>query len=126
MYQAYAFLRLDTDFTLDAAAQKLAAKFPALSQEKEENRLRLSSPTWEIHLKVVEGALVQQEARDIAQHIGGTEDELGLGTCTRCVQVASDVPDPEMEHFNDYLLVIEVLQSFRGVIAVDPKEPSLL
>jgi hypothetical protein len=31
-----------------------------------------------------------------------------------------------MDHFNDYLQVIEVLQSFQGVIAVDPSEPSLL
>jgi hypothetical protein len=36
------------------------------------------------------------------------------------------VPDPELEHFNDYLLAVEVLQSFRGLIAVDPREPSLL
>jgi hypothetical protein len=31
-----------------------------------------------------------------------------------------------MEHFNDYLLVVEVLKTFDGLIAVDPNEPSLL
>jgi hypothetical protein len=31
-----------------------------------------------------------------------------------------------MDHFNDYLRVIEALQTFQGVIPVDPREPSLL
>jgi hypothetical protein len=31
-----------------------------------------------------------------------------------------------MKHFNDYLLAVEVLQSFKGLIAVDPTEPALL
>jgi hypothetical protein len=31
-----------------------------------------------------------------------------------------------MAHFKDYLSVIEVLQTFKGMIAVDPNEPSLL
>jgi len=31
-----------------------------------------------------------------------------------------------MDHFNDYVLAVEVLQSFKGLIAVDPREPSLL
>ena len=42
------------------------------------------------------------------------------------VEVWTDEPDPFMEHFNDYLSVVEVLKSFRGLLAVDPKEPGVL
>jgi len=31
----------------------------------------------------------------------------------------TDIPDPFMEHFNDYLLMVEVLKSFNGLLAVD-------
>jgi hypothetical protein len=31
-----------------------------------------------------------------------------------------------MEHFDDYLRVVEVLKSFSGLLAVDPNERGLL
>ncbi len=126
MYHAHALLLPNSDFTLAAAAKKLAALFPALPQELTEQRLQLSSDDWEIHLTLEGGPEVLEEALRIADHIGGAEDELGIRTCNRRVDIASDVPDPEMDHFNDYLRVIEALQTFQGVIAVDPREPSLL
>ena len=47
-------------------------------------------------------------------------------TSSKRVEVWTDVPDPFMEHFNDYLSVIEVLKSFNGLLAVDPKAPGTL
>ena len=31
-----------------------------------------------------------------------------------------------MEHFDHYLQVVEVLKSFAGLLAIDPKEPGVL
>jgi hypothetical protein len=86
----------------------------------------LSSEDWEIHLTLEDGPAVLEESIRIAEQISGAEDELGIRACNRRIEVASDVPDPKMEHFDDYLKVIEVLQTFRGVVLVDPEEPSLL
>ena len=126
MYHAYGLLLPSSDFTLAAAAPRLAKVFPALQQTQSDGKLSLTSPAWEIHLTLEQGPEILEESRRIAEHVGGTEDELGIRTCERRVNVMTDVPDPEMEHFNDYLQVIEVLQSFKGVIPVDPQEPSLL
>ncbi len=126
MYHAHGLLLPESDFTLAAAAQKLAATFPALRQAQSGPRLSLSSDTWEIHLTLEQGPEVLEDSRRIAEHVGGAEDELGISRCDRRVDVATDVPDPEMEHFNDYLKVIETLQTFKGVIPVDPQEPSLI
>jgi hypothetical protein len=126
MYLAHGLLLPSSDFTLAAAAPKLAALFPALQQTRSDRQLTLSSDDWEIHLILEDGPEVLEDSRRIADHVGGEEDELGIGTCNRRVVVSSDVPDPEMDHFNDYLQVVEVLQTFRGVIPVDPREPSLL
>ena len=86
----------------------------------------VSCGDWEIHLRLNESATVLDESREMAGHIGGAEDAKDIAGCARRVELASDMADPEMDHFNDYLLALEVLQSFKGVIAVDPKEPSLL
>ena len=126
MYHAYGLLLPDSDFTLAAAAKKLAGVFPQLQQEQDGQRLSLASDDWEIHLTLEEGPEVLDESLRIADHIGGSDEELGISKCHRRVDVATDVPDPKMDHFNDYLQVVEVLQSFAGVIAVDPSEPSLL
>jgi len=126
MYHAYGLLLPSSNFTLAASAQKLAAQLPSFKQQQTPQQLQLSSGDWEIHLTLQEGPEVLQESARIAEHVGGAEDELGIRTCNRRVDIASDVPDPEMDHFNDYLQIIEVLQTFQGVIPVDPREPSLL
>ncbi len=126
MYQAYGLLKPDSDFTLAAAVQRLAAKLPRYAIAQSDQRVTVSSKDWEIHLVLSTAAEVIDEARRLEEGIGGAQDDLGITACTRRVEVASDTPDPEMEHFEDYLSVIEVLKSFRGLIAVDPEEPSLL
>ena len=126
MYHAYGLLLPSSDFTLAGAAQKLGARFPGFTIDTGDGQLRLARDDWEIHLKLEEGPEVLEDSVRIADHIGGADEELGIAKCNRRVDLASDVADPEMDHFNDYLQVLEVLQTFKGVILVDPNEPSLL
>ena len=126
MYSAFGLLKPDSDFTMTEAATRLAAKFPSFAVEKNPDTIVVSSADWEIHLTLNEAPSVLDESREIAEHIGGEEDAKDIAMCARRIELASDIQDPEMEHFNDYLLAVEVLQSFRGLIAVDPREPSLL
>jgi hypothetical protein len=126
MYSAFGLLTPDSDFTMMEAAKRLTVKLPSFAVEHKPVGIVVSSADWEIHLTLNESPTVLEESREMAGHIGGEEDAKDITACARRVEVASDTPDPEMNHFNDYLFVIEVLQSFKGVIAVDPKEPSLL
>lgn len=126
MYRAYGLLKPDSDFTMPEAARRLAAKFPTFTVDEKGDTIAVSSADWEIQLTLNESATVLDESREMARHIGGAEDATDVAACARRVEVSSDTPDPEMDYFNDYLCVIEVLQSFQGLIAVDPKEPSLL
>jgi hypothetical protein len=126
MYSAYGLLMPNTDFTMTEAARRLAVKLPALAVEQKADAIVVSSADWEIHLTLNEAPTVLDESREIAEQIGGDDDAKDIAACARRVELASDVPDPTMEHFNEYLLTVEVLQSFKGLIAVDPREPSLL
>ena len=126
MYTAYGLLKPNNDFTMKEAAKRLAAKLPSFAVEQDGDHVILSSDDWEIHLTLNESPAVREESNVIAGHIGGDIDGKEIAACARRVELASDIPDPEMAHFNDYLQAVEVLQSFNGLIAVDPREPSLL
>jgi hypothetical protein len=126
MYSAFGLLKPDSDFTMTEAAKRLSSRFPTYTVEHRPDTIVVSSADWEIHLVLNASPAVIEESREIAGHIGGSDDAKDLAACDRRVELGSDTPDPEMEHFNDYLLTIEVLQSFQGLIAVDPREPSLL
>jgi hypothetical protein len=126
MYSAFGLLKPDSDFTMAEAAKRLSAKFPSFAVEQKAGSIVVSAAGWEIHLILNDSPQVLDESRELGERIGGEEDAKDIVICTRRVELASDIPDPEMEHFNDYLLAIEVLQSFKGLIAVDPREPSIL
>ncbi len=126
MYSAFGLLTANCDFTMDEAARRLAARLPAFRLERQGDTIGLSTDDWEIHLTLNESPEVIEESREIARRIGGAEDATDIASCARRVELSSDYPDAEMAHFNDYLLAVEVLQSFKGLIAVDPREPSIL
>ena len=128
MYHAYGLLQPNTDFTLDEAVARLTARFPGYSVTRHGDQITVSKGDWEIELAVVSGSQVRSESEGFAGDIAGLEpaEAANIAACDRRVEVWSDTPDPSMEHFNEYLFVIDVLKSFRGVIVVDPKEPALL
>jgi len=126
MYQAFGLLRPTNNFTLDEAATRLRAKFPGYTVTRSGEQITIAKGEWEIELRLNADPAVLAESADLAEKISGTEDGADIAACARRVEVWSDTPDPIMEHFGEFSLVIEVLQSFQGVIAVDPREPSLM
>src|SRR5262245_22351726 len=128
MYRAYGLLQSGTDFTLEAAATRLTSKFPGYSVTSRGQQITVSKGDWEIELAVFSGPQVQSESEGLAGNLAGLEpaEAANIAACDRRVEVWSDTPDPFMEHFNEYLSLIEMLKSFRGVVVVDPREPALL
>ena len=126
MYQAHLLLRPATDFTLKDAAERLATKLPGFTFERTDSALSLFTSDWEIHLTMNSGPEVLADSARVAEHLAGEEDGRDIASIDRRVEIESDFSDPEMDHFGDYQTIIETLQSFHGVIAVDPTEPSLL
>ncbi len=125
MYRAYGLLQAASDFTLDEAVNRLKTRFPGFSVTRNGSQVSVVKGDWEMFLVENADPAVLAESAEFAEKIAGA-DGSEIAACTRRVEVSSDVPDPFMEHFNDYLIVIEVLRSFGGVIAIDPKEPSLM
>jgi hypothetical protein len=126
MYQAHLLLNADTDFTLDEAQRRLVDKFPDASFARDDRSLVLSTDDWEISFIQADGPEVLADSQRVAEHVTGAEDEQGISACDRRIEIGSDIPDPEMEHFEKFQRVIEVMQTFRGAFAIDPREPCVL
>jgi hypothetical protein len=128
MYRAFGLLRPDSNFSLDEAHNRLAAKFPGFAITRDGNQIVVSQGEWWIAVALASGPEIQMETEGLVGHLAGIEpaEAVELTASDRRVEVWTDVPDPFMEHFNDYLLVIEALKSFDGLLAVDPKEPGVL
>ncbi len=128
MYRAFGLLRPDSDFSVDEALTRLTAKFPSFGVTREADQITVSKGEWWIALALVAGAHIQLETEGLVEHLAGVEpaEAEALVASDRRVEIWTDVPDPFMEHFDHYLLVVEVLKSFTGSLAIDPKEPGLL
>ncbi len=128
MYRAFGLLSPDTDFNLDESLARMTEKFPGFTVARDGDRINVSKGEWWISLAVVAGAHIQKETEGLIGHLAGVEpaEAEALVASDRRVEVWTDVPDPFMEHFNDYLFVVEVLKSFTGLLAVDPNEPGVL
>ena len=128
MYRAYGLLRPDTDFDLDLAGSLLAARFPGYRVTRAGDQVTVSKGEWWIAMALASWPGIREEIEGLVGKLAGLEPaeaEAYVASGKR-VEVWTDVTDPFMEHFDDYLSVVEVLKSFRGLLAVDPKEPGVL
>ncbi len=128
MYRAFGLLRPDTDFNVDAAQSRLTAIFPGFDVARTGEQIVVSQGDWWIALARVTGDHVRGETEGLVGRLAGVEaaEAEALVKSDARVEVWTDVPDPFMEHFDHYLQVVEVLKSFNGLLAVDPKEPGVL
>jgi hypothetical protein len=127
MYHAVAVVAPESDFTADELRARLAAQFPGFEIARTETGASVSKGEWWIAVAVqTEG--VAGEIEGLLGHVSGVEPAeaskyVAGGTL---VDAQTDVPDPFMEHFNDYLTLVAVLKSFQGVLVIDPKSHDLL
>ena len=128
MYHAIGLLQTNNDFSLAEAAARLRQALPEHAVVPAGQRIRIERGEWWIALELVVGPQLRGETEGIVGKLAGLEpaEAEAFVSSEKRVEVWTDVPDPFMEHFNDYLSVVEVLKSFRGLLAVDPKEPGVL
>ncbi|HEY1191793.1 MAG TPA: hypothetical protein VGE74_29445 [Gemmata sp.] len=128
MYSAFGLLNSETNFTVEEAQKRLAAQFPGFTVARTGDRIDVTKGEWWIAMARVTGDYIPEETNGLMGHLAGVEpaEAEGFIASNARVEVWTDVPDPFMEHFNDYLKTVEVLKSFTGLLAVDPKERNVL
>src|SRR5262249_36003503 len=117
-----------SDFTLDEVARRLAARFPGWSVMRAGDELHVTKGEWEFKLRLNAEAYVAEEAEGLSGKIAGLEppEAAAIQARHRRAELWSDTQDPFVEHLGDFGTAVEVLKSFRGLIAVDPNEHALM
>jgi hypothetical protein len=128
MYHAIGLMQATSDFAIAAAAARLQQALPEHRVIQEGPHIRIERGEWWIAVELVAGPQLRGETEGLVGKLAGLEpaEAESYVASEQRVEVCTDVPDPFMEHFNDYLSVVEVLKSFRGMLVVDPKEPGVM
>jgi hypothetical protein len=128
MYHAVGLLQANNDFSIAEAEMRLRQALPEHTVIPEGPRIRVEKGEWWIAMELVGGPQLRGETEGIVGKLAGLEpaEADAFVASGKRVEVWTDLSDPFMEHFNEFLMVVEVLKSFRGLLAVDPKEPGVM
>ena|SRR5215510_3775574 len=75
---------------------------------------------WSFYIEWDSGRNVLEESHEIAQRFSvSAEQAQRIASCDCRISTSAD-DDPNMDYFNDYIFVLETLESFEGVILFDP------
>lgn len=92
----------------------------------EEPVLSIDWSDYQIRLALDDGPHVYEESQEIAQEFAqdhGLADR--IRSCRERIDISGE-NDPEMDHFNDYCLILETIESLGEVYTFDPMQGEFL
>ena len=121
MYDTFIMLKPDASFTVDELHEIVinVMKTRSAVVEREGNHVRITASSGSINITWHNSAYVFEESKEIADRFGVPSQG-----CRARFEMAGD--DPDMELFNDYLLINERLQATDKFIIFDTQECKLL
>lgn len=121
MYDTLIMLKPGSSFTADDLHRLLldVTQSGAVSVEREGDRFRVFAGTGQLDIGRNDAAYVAEESTDIAEKFG-----IPSRGCHSRFEMTGD--DPDMELFNDYLLINERLQATGKFVIFDTYECKLL
>lgn|GEM_PF-6036286 len=72
----------------------------------------------------VEGVDVAEDSRQLALELGEATEAAAVAQCSRRIEFGFQLPDPRGEIFPHFQRLLAVLQTFHGVIFLDPRNPA--
>jgi hypothetical protein len=131
-YQLMVLLSGDSTLTAESLADRLGKRFAydpnvkMVIEDGKDHLLRVQWADWSLRLYFEGEPHVLVESEEIAEHYAASHPERKtIAACKRRLSMSGD-DDPNMDHFNDYVFVMEVLESFPGVYLFDPREGSFV
>lgn len=84
------------------------------------DHIKLAWSNWSLRLLFAVASHVLIESKEIAAGVATHRANRDIiASCNRRIEITS-APDPKMDHFNDYIFVLEVLERIPGVVLFDP------
>jgi hypothetical protein len=124
-YGTLCFLQNDSDFDLSIATERLIKTFPEAQVTQLDQSISIQFPDWKMQLHLADEPFIADEAKDLAEYFSDCPRATEIAACKRRVEIGAD-PDPNMDHFNDFVFVCQMLEEFKGVILFDPQSGQLI
>lgn len=112
-YNYEVYLESDTAYT----PEKIAETLSAFNTEISGSRLTLSFDDWKLWIVFSHEAHVAEEAAEIGEIYKYPK----LAACNARLEISAE-DDPDEDHYNDHLYVLEALSDLPGVHIFDPQE----
>lgn len=125
-YEAIAFLKDDSDFDTELFKKHLIRCFPAMQIVQEGKTISLSHLDWQIHAYLADELFVEIEALEMPEYCPQCPRIEEISKCKRRVEIWGRSSDPQMDYFNDYIILCNVVERFQGVILFDPMSEDLM
>ena len=119
-YQAIAFLKDNADFEIEVFKKHLIRCCPAMHIVQEATTISLSQLDWKIYAHLADEPFVEEEGLGMPEHFPQCPRIEEISKCKRRVEIWSNSPDPQMDYFDDYMVICGLLERFKGVILFDP------
>jgi hypothetical protein len=104
----------------------LRKRVPEANISRDEGSLTLALEDWTARLYLDEEASVAEEAQEFPSVFPQNPRASEIARCHRRIDIWCPLDDPNMDHFNDFLFILEVLWKFRGLILIDPGSGELI
>jgi hypothetical protein len=121
-YRLTAFIPPTSTITFAQIAERIRKYIGAadgVSVSLVENKVSISYEGWSLRVYWEDQSHVIAESQDFANHRLTPEAHRAfIASCNRRITTGADV-DPDMDHFNDYVLVINALKSFAEFVIHD-------
>lgn len=107
--------------TFEELASKIQAKFSRHSNttiEIVKSRILIHVGEWTLRLTWEDQPHVAEESAEIASFIKHPDQDI-VAQCSRRITTGGD-DDPNMDHINDHIFVLEVFDSIPGLYYYDP------
>lgn len=120
-YQTLALILPDSEATRDLLCVKLAESFPNIHLKNEHSRVIMNFGNWQFFIYYNDAPHVIIESQEIAYQFATDREDKGvIAACKARFELYGEL-DPNMDYFNDYICVLQELETFTGVILFDPK-----
>lgn len=127
IYKVYALLKDKNNFNIDKAVALLKSNMPEYTITQEENEVTLNKSGWIFYFILNTAEYVLSESKEIAKLVEKDKITNDIAKCRSRVEIISaEGDDPDRVYFNDYSDILKIVESFNGVILVDPDDPYVI
>jgi hypothetical protein len=128
-YRVEMLIPADMPLTFLEIVRALQVKFSSLSTRQvvvSEKHCEVRHNGWALRIHWEEEAGVVDEIKEfVYRKAANRPDQARIASFNRLVTTAAD-PDPNMDYFNDYVFVLEVLENFAGTYLFDPNNGTFI